>query len=164
MQGRERNDPGQDGIVAIKNLKVVNLTSRDNGFTGVKAGVAATVERSVLEGNGRSGVQGLRRIRLKDVLSRNNGLGADGNASAVLIDSEIVDNARGGVWSERIVATRSIFRDNHSGDVCGVTDPCADLGTNDEGRAPKLKDSTCETSHRGGSFITGQNWGVCSQD
>lgn len=153
----------EDGIVAIKNLMVVNLTSRDNGFTGIKAGAAVVAEHSVFTGNARAGVQGLRRAKLKDVVSRDNGFGAEGGASASVIDAEIVDNATGGVASERIVVTRSLIRDNHSGDECGVTLSCADLITA-EGKPPKLKESTCETSHRGGTFITGENWGVCSLD
>jgi hypothetical protein len=154
----------EDGIVAFKNAKAINLTVRDNGFSGVKAGAAAIVERSLLTGNARLGVQGLRRVKLRNVVSRNNGLGAGGNESAVVIDSQIVDNALGGIHSDRITATRSTIRDNHSGDACGVTLPCADLVTSEEGRRPKLKESTCETSHRGGTFITGDTWGVCSLD
>ena len=154
----------EDGIAAIKNLKVINVTSRDNGFTGVKAGAAVYVERSTLTGNVRSGAQGLRRVKFKNVVSRDNGFGTDGNALVVLLDSQIFDNAKGGVWSDRIVAKRSTIRDNHSGAECGVTLPCADLHSPLEGRAPKLKESTCETSHRGGTFITGETWGVCSLD
>jgi hypothetical protein len=154
----------EDGIAAIKNAKVINVTVRDNGFAGVKAGATAFVERSELTGNARCGVQGLRRVKLKNVVSRNNGCGVDGSSSANLIDSEIVDNALGGVASDRIVATRSTIRDNHSGDGCGVTLSCADLNTASEGRPPRLKESTCETSHRGGTFITGETWGVCSLD
>jgi hypothetical protein len=111
----------EDGIVAIKNAKVVNVTVRDNGFTGVKAGAAAMVERSVLTGNARCGVQGLRRVRLKNVVSRDNDCGANGSDSTVVIDSELVDNAHHGILSDRIVAKRSTIRDNHSGDRCGVT-------------------------------------------
>jgi hypothetical protein len=100
---------------------------------------------------------------LKNVVSRNNGCGANSNYAANLIDSELVDNAIGGIRSSRIVATRSTIRDNHSDDRCGVTLTCADLASDFEGRKPRLKESTCETSHRGGDF-TGETWGVCSLD
>ena len=154
----------EDGIVAFKNAKVVNLTVRDNGFAGVKAGAAALVERSVLIGNARCGVQGLKRAKLKNVVSRENYCGANGAGSTAVIDSQLVDNTHAGIVSDRIVATRSTIRDNHSSDQCGVTQPCADLMSPAEGRPPRLKESTCETSHRGGTSITGETWGVCSLD
>jgi len=154
----------EDGIVAFKNVKAVNLTVRDNGFAGVKAGAAALVERSTLIGNARCGVQGLKRAKLKNVVSRDNDCGAHGDISATVIDSQIFDNARGGVLSERIAATRSVIRDNQSSDQCGVSVPCADLMSSDQGRPPRLKESTCETSLRGGTLFTGETWGVCSLD
>lgn len=153
----------EDGIVAFKNVKAVNLTVRDNGFAGVKAGAAALVERSTLVGNARCGVQGLKRAKLKNVVSRGNFCGANGNISVTVIDSQIFDNARAGVWSDRIAATRSIIRDNDTGDDCGSTPPCADLRSSFEGRPPRLKESTCATSYRG-SDVSGETWGVCSLD
>ena len=154
----------EDGIAAIKVVKVYKVTVRENGFTGVKGGVAAFVERSELIGNARAGVQGLRRIKLNNVVSRENGAGANAGESARIIDSDIFDNARGGVAAARIVATRSTVTNNHTGAECGITLPCADLESPPEGKRPRLKDSTCETSHKGGTAITGESWGVCTLD
>jgi hypothetical protein len=80
-----------------------------------------------------------------------------------VIDSQIVDNAHFGIFSERAAATRSTILGNSAGDECGVTLICADLGSGSEGKKPRLKESTCETSHRGGA-LTGETWGVCSLD
>ena len=80
------------------------------------------------------------------------------------MDSELVDNAHHGILSDRIVATRSTIRDNHSGDRCGVTLPCADLENELRRAARRSSRNRRETSHRGGTFITGETWRVCSLD
>jgi hypothetical protein len=153
----------EDGIVAIKNLKVDGITVSNNGFAGVKAGRAVIVTNAVLVGNARSGAQGLVRAKLVDTVSQGNGGGADGS-TLNLVRTTVTGNTIGGAWGDRINAISSIIFDNHSGAECGVTLPCADLHTPPGLKKPRLTKSTCGTSYKGPSTLPGDTWGVCADD
>ena len=155
----------EDGIAALKTIKVDDVTSSNNGFTGVKGGKTAIVTNSVLTGNGRSGVQSLGRVKLINIISQGNaGAGTDSGLLARIIGSTLTGNALGGALSDRISARDSSILDNASDPRCGVSLACADVMTSDVGKKPRLNNVDCATSYKGGNTPPGETWGVCSDD
>lgn len=153
----------EDGIVAVKTVKVDGITVSNNGFTGVKGGRVAIVTNAVLTGNARSGVQGLVRAKLTDTTSQGNYCGADAGAALSVIRSNVSGNLRCGLFSDRVTAQDSSIIDNDVDVQCGVTLACADLGTSVDGKKPRLDNVTCATSYKG-ETLPADSWGVCSAD
>jgi len=152
----------EDGIGAIKTVKVDGITSCNNGFTGVKGGRVAIVTNAVLTGNGRSGVQGLVRAKLTDTTSQGNAYGADAGTVLTVVRSNVSGNLHGGLAADRITARDSSIVDNDVEAQCGVTLTCADLQSW-QGKKPHLDNVTCGTSAKGDT-LPADTWGVCSAD
>lgn len=153
----------EDGIVALKTLKVNGITVTNNGFSGVKGGLVAIVTNATLTGNVRAGAQGLRRVKLIDTVSEGNGTGVAGSV-VDLVRVSITGNRIGGALGDRVHASDSTIIDNHSGADCGVTLPCADIESPSDARKPRLKNVVCGTSYKGPSTLPGDTWGVCGDD
>jgi hypothetical protein len=153
----------EDGIVALKTVKVDGITVSNNGFAGVKGGRVALVTSSVLTGNARSGVQGLVRAKLTDSTSQGNFVGAEAGDVLSVLRSNVSDNLHGGIYGDRINARNSSIVDNDVDGQCGVTLPCADVGTGVDGKKPRVDNVICATSYKG-ETVPADTWGVCSAD
>jgi len=148
----------EDGIGANKTVKVDGITSSNNGFTGVKGGRAVIVSNAVLIGNGKSGVQGLVRVKLTDTTSQGNFYGAAADSVLSARRVTVTGNLYGGLAAERISALDSSVVDNDAGAQCGVMWSCADVFGS---KKPRLDTVTCATSAKG-ETLPAESWGVCS--
>jgi len=119
-------------------VKLQGATITGNGIDGVAAYRSVLARASSVTGNGRFGIS-----------TRPDGMVEGGapcteteKASVKLYDTAVAGNG------------------TDAG--CGTTQACADLAVCT--RLPKLKASTCDTSHRLESGIPGESLGVCASD
>lgn len=148
---------GNGTAITASSAKLAELTITGNG-TGVGVGNAADTGRITITGSTVSG-------------NTYDGLAAE--HAIKVVNSTIMDNgwsgidATGGTYCKETKGAATLWGSTVTGNGtspdCGSTRECADVATCK--KAPHLKlGSACGTSHRNGTGIPGDDWGVCTQD
>lgn len=162
------------GIVADGTVFVDNVTFSDH-VGSVLTGGRARVSNSIFTGNGivNSGSsQGGKNLVIRDSTLTGNFVGIGAWQKMKIIDSTVTGNLRSGIDTTgglaftnlkrtKIKVVDSIVTGNGTDPECGTTLACADLISN---TLPRLRRSTCDTSHVIGSGLPGNSWGICALD
>ena len=148
------------GITIVNNNDGI-IIGHATGPDPPSAGSRVIVRDSVISDNLGTGVSGYKRAVVYDsVISGNGAQGVTAVVGGVkLIRAQILDNGTDGVRAPAgIRAIDSSVTGSGTDPACGVDVNCADLAS---GAAPRLRDSTCDTSR---NLEAGGTWGVCALD
>lgn len=149
-------ESGLDGIHARQWAIVRDVVVSDSGLSGIAArgfdgGAVVSVKRVIVTDNGLHGIEAdnLAFVRLSRVL--------DNGESGIHVGVTGCDS------NGRMLVYRSIVIDN--GTACPEAMTCADLTScSKKSVRPRVKRSSCRTSHVQGSGFPGSDWDVCSLD
>lgn len=155
--------PGQSEV------HVFDAIVEGNGLTGVLGDRKVNVGGSTVRNNGGAGVAALSgRVAVgRSQIRDNAGVGISASGDAGVFATVISGNGEGGALAGigcsdargRVELKYATVEGNATGScapgACADVDSCA---------RPKVRRSTCGTSHRVASGLPGENWGICALD
>lgn len=140
-----------DKTLKIRNVTVSN-SALGHGISAI-AVIAKIVARDVtVIGNAGSGLDSSHLVRLKGGTVTGNG------TYGVRAGPSVLGGKEG-----KVVARGASISGNGVAPECGDSVQCADVATAAR-KAPRLRDTTCDTSYQLGSGVPGLDWDVCALD